>query len=353
MKTGKSLIELAAELTRQQESKRDFVASTRSLAFHEPLGAKQPFTLEVDNEGSFDINELTHNQIASRVGIPQKYYDRMREEAPVLLTDNVQHWFNKKPERRMVRTLDGNARAFLSDRYRPLDNYDLAETVLPILTDSNNVEIVSCEITQNRMYIKALFPKIEGEIAKGDAVQSGIVISNSEVGLGALKIEPLIYRLVCLNGLIAADHATRKYHVGRAADGGEAAMELYRDETLKQDDRAFWMKVQDTMRGAFDQAKFQMILERMQETTGRVIAGDPVKAVEVVQKQFGLSDTDRGGVLKHLIQGGDLSQYGLLNAVTRYSQDVADYDKATEFERMGGQIIELSKNAWQQIAQAA
>lgn len=353
MKKGKSLIELAAELTRQQESKRDFVASTQSLMFHEPLGAKQPFTLEVGNEGSFDINELTHNQIASRVGIPQKYYDRMREEAPILLTDNVQHWFNNKPERRMVRTLDGNARAFLSDRYRPLDNYDLAETVLPILTDSNNVEIVSCEITQNRMYIKALFPKIEGEIAKGDAVQSGIVISNSEVGLGALKIEPLIYRLVCLNGLIAADHATRKYHVGRAADGGEAAMELYRDETLKQDDRAFWMKVQDTVRGAFDQAKFQMILERMQETTGRVIEGDPVKAVEVVQKQFGLTDTDRGGVLKHLIQGGDLSQYGLLNAVTRYSQDVADYDKATEFERMGGQIIELSKNAWQQIAQAA
>ena len=33
----------------------------------------------------------------------------------------------------MVRTLDGQVRAVLSDRYRRLDNYDLAENVLPIL----------------------------------------------------------------------------------------------------------------------------------------------------------------------------------------------------------------------------
>ncbi|MBL0089244.1 MAG: hypothetical protein IPP44_22195 [Ideonella sp.] len=33
----------------------------------------------------------------------------------------------------MVRTLDGQARAFLSDRYRRLDNYDLCEHVLPML----------------------------------------------------------------------------------------------------------------------------------------------------------------------------------------------------------------------------
>ena len=35
----------------------------------------------------------------------------------------------------MVRTLDGNARAFLSDRYRRLDNYDLLAHVLPMLRE--------------------------------------------------------------------------------------------------------------------------------------------------------------------------------------------------------------------------
>jgi hypothetical protein len=33
---------------------------------------------------------------------------------------------------------------------------------------------------------------------------------------------------------------------------------------------------------------------------------------------------------------GDLSAYGLVNAVTYYSDDVEDYDRATEFEALGG-----------------
>ena len=33
----------------------------------------------------------------------------------------------------MVRTLDGKARAFLSDRYHRIDNEQIAEAVLPVL----------------------------------------------------------------------------------------------------------------------------------------------------------------------------------------------------------------------------
>jgi hypothetical protein len=63
----------------------------------------------------------------------QKYLRRMQAEAPKLLASNVNHWFKETPERRMVRTLDGNIRAFLSDRYMRVDNTDVAEAVLPVL----------------------------------------------------------------------------------------------------------------------------------------------------------------------------------------------------------------------------
>ena len=36
-------------------------------------------------------------------------------------------------DRRMIRTLDGRVRSVLSYRYRRLDNFDLAENVLPII----------------------------------------------------------------------------------------------------------------------------------------------------------------------------------------------------------------------------
>jgi len=34
-------------------------------------------------------------------------------------------------------------------------------------------------------------------------------------------------------------------------------------------------------------------------------------------------------LLRHLIEGGDLSQYGLINAVTRTAEDAKFYDRAS------------------------
>ena len=62
---------------------------------------------------------------------------------------------------------------------------------------------------------------------------------------------------------------------------------------------------------------------------------------------------EQGGVLRHLASGGDLTHYGLINAVTAFSQDVVDYDRATELETMGGKLVELSPDQWREVAQAA
>jgi len=246
----------------------------------------------------------------------------------------------------------GSMRAFLSDRYRRLDNFDLAEAVLPILVEmGEGIRIVSTELTESRMYIKVINERLELEVKKNDVVQAGIVISNSEVGLGALKVEPLIYRLVCLNGLIAQDYATKKYHVGRVADEGEA-YELYSDETLKADDKAFYLKVQDTVRAAVDVAKFGQIVNRMQAATEQKIEENPVAAVSVLSEKFGYDNEEKSGILTHLIQGGDLTAYGLLNAITRTSQDLTDYDRATELERDGSKVLSLPVATWKAIATA-
>jgi hypothetical protein len=72
--------------------------------------------------------------------------------------------------------------------------------------------------------------------------------------------------------------------------------------------------------------------------------------VEVTAKRFGLTEPERGQVLRHLVDGGDLSRYGLANALTRASQDVESYDRATDLERLGGMIVELPRQAWQELA---
>lgn len=360
MKTGRTLSELAAELTRQSNDKVDYIAPTAQLQIideRKAVGDKivaDP-KLRVNGHGQFGINEIAHDQIGERVGIPAKYYDRLRSEAPDLLATNVNHWFAAKPENRLVRLLDGKARAFLSDAYRPLDNHDLAEVSINTLIKADaGVRIESTEVTESRLYIKAVTERIQGEVRPGDILYAGIVITNSEVGLGALKIEQLVYRLVCRNGAIAGD-TFRRAHVGgrRGGQDVEEAREYFKTETRAADDRAFWLKVRDVVAGSFDKERFEALLQKNRDAANRKIEADPIKVLEVAQVKFGLTDDERNGVLKHLLRSDDLTQYGLHNAVTAFSQDVKDYDKATDLERLGGRIIELPKTDWQELATAA
>lgn len=350
MKPGQTLESIAKELDRQVKTKKDFIAPGKELEVV-PEEAGQ-FGLKVNGFGTFRVTDVAHEQIGSRLGIPKAYYDRMRAEAPGLLASNTNHWLRSEPKQRMVRTLDGRARALLSNRYRSLENFDLAEAALPIIQDKG-CKIVSAELTERRLYIKAVTDKVSIEVKKGDVVQAGIVISNSEIGCGGVRVEPMIYRLVCLNGMIAPDYALKKYHIGRGLAGDEdGAEELYQDSTRQADDKVFWMKVRDIVAGSLQKDVFERIAARVTESASEQMSGDPVKVIEMAQKKFGLSDSERGGVLKHLISGGDLSRWGMVNAITRVSQDVESYDRATDLERLGGQVLELPKTEWKSIAEA-
>lgn len=353
MKQGIDLNQLAAEITRQNDTKRDYLADSRKV-----LMAPDTNRLEVDltqpgadiqRVEDFEVRPHAHKQLATWTGIPSKYYDRM---PPDLRAVNVNHWLRNEPGQRMIRTLDGDVRAFMSDSYRPLDNIDLANAVLPILMEQPGMKVESCQITETRMYIKALFPEIESDLdpAIGDIVQAGLTVQNSEVGAGALSIDPFAFRLWCLNGC-TSNVGQRRRHVGKKQGEIDTAEEFYRDETKAADDQAFWMKVQDTVRATVTEEGFEKIAQRMRDTKN-IQLGNPIEVVEIAAKKFGLNEGEQGGILQHLVTGGDLSGFGLLNAVTRYSQDVDDYDRASDLERLGGTIIELPQSAWKEFSPA-
>jgi hypothetical protein len=348
MKNGKSLVELATELERRAGAKSDFIVDTKSGLLMQP-----DMALSVSGVGSLSTDGLAHRQISEWAGIPAKYYDRMKAEAPQLLVANVNHWFAEQPARRMIRTLDNRARAFLSDRYRRIDNEEIAEAVLPVLLGAgSDIRIESCEVTDSRLYLKAVFPKIEGEVKVGDPVQSGIVISNSEVGLGSLSVQPLVFRLVCSNGMIANDSGMSRYHVGRKVGDGRDVEALLRDETKMADDRALMMALQDVVRASLDSMQFTRLLDKMRIAAGGETVQRPVEAVETLAKSFVFAQSERQSILENLIRDGDYSRWGMLNAVTKTANQHPDYDRATELEAVGGRILDLAANDWSVIAAA-
>jgi hypothetical protein len=203
------------------------------------------------------------------------------------------------------------------------------------------------------MYIKVINPRLETEVSVGDVVQAGIMITNSEVGHGAVCVQPLILRLVCMNGMVVNDARVRRNHVGRANTVDENYM-LYSDRTLAADDTAFMLKIQDTVKAAVDEARFNQVVDLMREANGMKVTSNDIPAViKLASKEYGLSDLEGNGVLNQFIEDRNYTLYGLSNAVTRYSQDVGSYDRATDLESIGYNILSMGNSQWNRLNQAS
>lgn len=353
MKQGRSLQEVMVELDRQSRAKKDYIGPAES--FHLRDDGR---TFEINHATSreqevFNTTQLFHRQIASTLGIPVKYYDMMAAQKPELLAQNVNAWFSDRGNSYMIRSMDYGsgpvARALLSERYRRIDNMEIASAVLPLFAGRAEYEVISCEVTENRLYLKIVNHRLEMAVVPGDYVQAGVVISNSEVGLGSVSVQPLLYRLVCTNGMVVNDMGERKNHVGRSAKALEDSFQIYSDETIEAEDKAFLLKLRDVTTAAIEESRFAQVVGRLQESVGVKITGKVPEVVQLTGKVYDLNQNEQDNILSYLISGGDLSQYGLSNAITRASQDVENYDRATALEGIGWQVATMPQTQWKEL----
>ncbi len=348
-----TLESLAAELTRMQETKKDYVIDTRRMSLVSDEAKSELIFDAADGHTIVGpVNDHAHGQIAARLQIPKRYYDRLRADAPKLLDTNVQHWFYEKPERRMVRTLDGNVRAFMSDRYRRLDNFDLMErSVIPALHDIDGLSFHVASLTPERMVLRVVLPSVQAEVlSRGDIVQAGFQCRNSEVGASAFTIEPFIWKLDCLNGLVINASALKATHIGRRVDDSDEALAVFRDDTIRADDTAFFLKARDAIKASVDQQLFDEAVELMRQAATGIEIMSPVASTQTLASTFDLNDGEASSVLASLARGGDLSRWGLVNAVTDAAKSADTFDRQEEMERVGGQLLAMPQDDWQKLA---
>lgn len=361
MKTGKSIFDLARQLQAMRDESKDYIVPPGQLGkVSASVSDDGKMVIEMVNGETkqFAPSRWAHAQLADYSSVPKSYYDRLNAENPALLASNVNHGFelakvDAGATGRMLRTHGGNLRAMVSSRFKRLDNFDLFEAVAPALIQLG-FEPESTELTDKRLYLKCISPRVQSEIKLNDVVQYGLVISNSDVGAGALRIEPMVYRLVCLNGMIA-NVAKRHAHLGRniLADDVE---ELLTDETRQLTDKAFWHQVRDVITIFAKPEHFEREVNRL-----RVAADVPIRMfdlpviVERTAKAIGITTTEatRKSIIDNLASGAHgagMNKWGLANAFTfAAQQETLDYDAATDLERAGSQVIELAPHQWEVI----
>jgi len=359
MKSGIALTDLAVELKRQRDSKVDYLADTQNVSVS--YGTNGPHTIQLDGiPGDLPVRDIAHRQLGQFAGIQASYYDKMRKDAPHLLCHNLNTWFGATPDTKLVRTLDGDLRAFLSKTYRTMDNYDCFEAVYPIL-QRNRLEIQSCQITERKLYIKAVALDREVEVKaegtyRGDGgnnpihvLRPGIVISNSETGFSSVSIKPAIHDQECSNMAVFSKDTARKIHVQSAANVSGTVQEFIKDDTRRAADVVFWKTVRDLTEAALEGALFDKYVNDVRTSMGVAIEGNPAKVVQVLAKDMSITEKESDGIIEALIKSGEPTKFGVQAAITAVSQKIEDYDRASELEEIGGKIIELNPTQWKRI----
>ena len=332
-----SLTALAERVEAVEKSKEDFIVPSNRLSLEDDDH------LAIQEIGFwYEIGDVAHNQLAARLKIPRDFYNALPQRVPGARRNLVNELLmGEKPERRMVRTLEGRARAFLSDKFSlNYDNFTMLNTLLPTLQNFPALRVKSCSLTERRMYIQLVFPQLQATIKVGDTVAAGITMVNSEVGEGAWDVLEFLEILRCLNGMVGQS-LMRKFHVGRRADDDG----VYKRDTIEADIRAVNLQLRDVVASSLDEVRFQKRIAAIKSAAEDVIP-DPVATIERVTKRFAFGPGDQAAITGNLIKSGEPTRWGLSNAITALAHDIENRDRQFEVEKIGGDIVELTPSEW-------
>lgn len=353
MRTIDNLESLLQKIVAEDSRKHDVIADTRKMNA-DVIDGKVMIHLDTDDGlSTFEMTDHAVGQIATDLKIPKRYVDRMIIDAPALFRTNVQHWMYNEPKARMIRGLTNEAtdmtgRAWMSDKFRRLDHMEIARTLLPEFDNlGTEVEFHQAAVTEQKLYIRALFPKIQRDIKKvGDTVRWGVEVKNSEIGAGSLTISGFMLVLTCTNGMTAT-RALNARHIGKREGEG-----ILSNEALAADDVAFWLAARDTLRHTCTEAAFNDIADRLQGLSDIQVVS-PVAATQVLAKEHGLSDWEQEHVMLSLAadpNGIGRGQWGAINAITAVAQTVESFDRQAEIEAIGWDVAQMTEPQWNKVA---
>lgn len=345
---------LVKELKRQQSQKFDVVVeSDRTEAqvrnMHQDDVHVQSLVLDFpidDPDGAtrrkcMPLTEWGHRQLAEKMDIPWKYYERLLGlENKNLLADNINQWIGSK-DQRFIRTMDGKVRAILSDKYRVIDHLSVFTTAAE-KANEYGAKVCRASLTETKMYVKLVLPYRAEEIRAGDTVAPGIVVSNSEVGAGAFRAEMFVMRLLCNNGMIGAGNMSR-FHLGAKQDVG-----IISQETINAEMELVKNQVSDMVTTVFDESQFAIWVDQLQHAA-EIGIENPTLAVANVIREYKVPEAEQESILNELISTGDSTQYGLANAITAIAREKADPQVNIELERIAGKISIMDETPFERM----
>lgn len=366
------LAEMIGILKDQAGARHDVVAPAAAIAMTDGnlvlAGQGEP---ELSNAG-VTATDLTlaptdgfDSQTATRLGIPAAYYRRMKADAVSLLDTNVNHWLANHGGNFMVRAFrDGNggqARALLSPSYGAMDHIDfLTGTLTAVQSTGLPVDIRNLSLSESKLRMDIVSPAVRAmapELMKGyvspfsgqrgedlPVVNGGVRFENSETGHGRLRIVPFAEVEICTNGMtmtkFAQDLAFERTHRGSRQAVGVINWSA---ETLRKRVDALVAEATDVIGTFLDPQWFGEQIARIEATaTAPIEAGNAMAHIERVSRSLSFTADEQAGVFAAFIEGRQLTNGGVMQAITAHAQRVADPDRSAHLEERALEALALA-----------
>ena len=370
-----SLTRLMRQVQENAALKQDFTAPTKDLQLETQItdgdnANKSQVIIEAtggEPTKILTVNDVALQQIASKSEIDIRTVRRLRDHYPAELDSIIKSIWDKENKGVMLRTFvdkndsdKGVLRAFTSSSYKVFDNEDVLTNTLPQLIDSPaDWQVVNGNITDQRMYLRLKSLNQVADAAVGDAMANGLLISNSEVGLGSVNVQQLIYTLACLNGMQTANKS-RSTHV--TSSRGTDSWSLLSNEAKTADNQALSLKLRDVVGHFADRESFDQVIEQMRFAHTEKVTGALPSAVDTLCGILKLPKGDNPKVLEGLMATLQQSGYNhgipsratFVNAITAIGNQAGTLeDNRDEWSRLGGKVLNLAPNQWHSVAVAA
>lgn len=314
------LQDLIQELERQKPLKWDRKMNSSELKM---VLAENQARFQINGDNHFPITKPCHSQIAERLDIPAKYYHRMENESPELLAENVNTWLRRTEKDFFVRGLGDSVRAFLSDRYKVIDHLDVLYCSLNEL-QAHEAEVEDCFLSETEVNLKVRSNKLRDFVRhRDDVIIGGLLLTNSETGHKAIRVEPRLFRVQCTNGMVIEEFVTRQVHLENGDNGF---------------DEMIYLSIRRSIRELFSQ--FGEIIQTLRETT-EIKVKNPQRVINNVVEHYKLSETQKDNILMSFGAEPEFDKYGIANAITRAAQMEENWEKSLELEKLGGKLITL------------
>ena len=251
---------------------RDYIAPCNKIAFQSngrlncSLGGGEPFS----------VHDNAISQAATKMNVPTTYLRNLakgKEQWERDLSADIlnKHFDNTSRERMLVRSVNGEIRGMLSDRYKKFDSLKLYTTFLEIARKSG-CKIARSHKADTRGYIEVVKPEIHNIVTENNGTVNMVIgarIRNSDFGNGALDVSMFQLNVVCLNGL-TTKKVMRNVHLGAKLPDDITLS----DATYQADTELKALVIKDAIKALFSSATIEEEMARISNASSKVIKID-------------------------------------------------------------------------------